>query len=245
MPCAQGEPVGSGVWCWVKPAGSIAMQMYNEPKEGAQEEVRPFLHTLQNSWIFLSTKAEWERWGAPDRAAGKSKGVYNRHELFGYSCPHKWHQGPLTAWGPHLGKFCSCQTCRSSAMYWQKIFWEEFRTVTMQGINVIPPLKMSSSNASLSWNPKETCYLDKVLIRAFCTIWFLRTFLKNQMSFNSAWVDNFKIRSLVTCIALTFFSGVSSNGLPSLGFQSCKLTTAVWLLLQVATEFSDCWIFNC
>lgn len=218
--------------------------MYNEPKEAAQEEVRPLLHTLQNSWIFLSTKAVWEWWGAPARAAGRSKEIYSRHKIFGNSCPHKLHQSSLIAWGVHLGKFCSSQTCRSSAKYWHKIFWEEFQTVTMCGIDVILPPKMSSSNASLSWNPKETCYLDKALIRAFWIIWFLRT-LKNQMGFNSAWVHNFKIRNLVTCIALTFFSGVSSSGLPSLGFQTCKLTTAVWLLLQVATEFSDCWIFDC
>lgn len=69
----------------------------------------------------------------------------------------------------------------------------------MHGINVILPPKMSSSNASLSWNPKKRRYLDKALIRAFWTIWFLRS-LKNQMRFYSAWVPNFKIRSLVTAL---------------------------------------------
>lgn len=53
----------------------------------------------------------------------------------------------------------------------------------MHGINVIPPLKTSSSNASLSWNPKETCYLDKALIRAFWTIWFLRILKSLKLNF--------------------------------------------------------------
>lgn len=81
---------------------------------------------------FFKVQRLWEWWGAPDRAAGRSKGVYSRHKLFGYTCPHKWHQSPLTAWGPHPGKFCS----RSHAKYRHKIFWEEFGTVIMHGINI-------------------------------------------------------------------------------------------------------------
>lgn len=161
-------PLGSGAWCWVKPAGSIAMQMYNEPKEAAREEVRPLLHTLQISWIFWSTKAVWDRWGAPDGAAGRSK-KFTTGTRYLATRPHKWHQSSLTAWGPHLGKFCSSQTCRSSAKNCHKIFWEEFGTVNMHDINVILPPKMSSSNASLSQNPEETCYLDKSHFEPFCS----------------------------------------------------------------------------